>query len=93
MYYILFYDYVEDVVQAREPYREGHLGLLKRYLDRGELPLGGAFNDPVDGAAIVFKVDDRSRVEAFVAEDPYFANGMVTRWRIREWNVVIGSAL
>ena len=93
MYYILFYDYVDDILRAREPYRDGHLALLRQYVDRGELALGGAFADPVDGAALVFKVDDRSKVENFVANDPYHANGLVTGWRIRDWSVVIGSAM
>jgi hypothetical protein len=30
-------------------------------------------------------------VEAFVRRDPYVAAGVVTRWRIRPWTVVIGG--
>jgi uncharacterized protein len=30
-------------------------------------------------------------VEAFVRRDPCVANGVVTRWRIRPWTVVIGG--
>jgi uncharacterized protein YciI len=92
MYFILFYDYVHDVVEKRAPYREAHLAMVRDYVDRGELVLGGAFADPVDGAAIVFKVDDRAKVEAFAAKDPYVANDIVTDWRIREWTVVVGTA-
>jgi uncharacterized protein YciI len=29
-------------------------------------------------------------VEAFVAQDPYVRQGLVTGWTIRDWNVVIG---
>jgi hypothetical protein len=29
-------------------------------------------------------------VEDFVRRDPYVTNGIVTRWRIRPWTVVIG---
>ena len=35
--------------------------------------------------------DDPSVVEAFVGRDPYVANGVVTRWRIRPWTVVVGA--
>jgi hypothetical protein len=91
MYFILFYDYVDGILDKRQPYREGHLALLGEFVSRGELVMGGAFADPVDGAALVFKVDDRSRVEAFMADDPYLANGLVTDWRIRPWSVVVGS--
>jgi uncharacterized protein YciI len=30
-------------------------------------------------------------VEAFTKADPYVQNGLVTGWRIREWNVVVGG--
>lgn len=30
-------------------------------------------------------------VEAFVAKDPYVAAGLVARWRVRPWTVVIGG--
>ena len=92
MYFLLLYDYVENVVERRAPYREAHLGLVGEYVARGELVLGGAFADPVDGAALAFKVDSRAEVEEFVAKDPYVVDGLVTGWRIREWTVVVGSA-
>ena len=93
MYFLLLYDYVENIVERRAPYRDAHLEMVRGYVDRGELPLGGAFADPVDGAAIVFKVKDRAEVEEFVERDPYVSNGLVTAWRIREWTVVVGTAM
>jgi uncharacterized protein YciI len=91
MHYLLFYDYVEDAVQRRAPFREEHLGLAREAVARGELLLGGAFADPVDGAALLFRGDDPSVVEAFVGRDPYVSSGLVTRWRIRAWTVVVGA--
>lgn len=93
MYCLLLYDYVENVVERRAPHREGHLALVREYVDRGELMLGGAFADPADGAAIAFKVDDKSKIEEFVEKDPYVVKGLVTGWRIREWTVVVGAAM
>lgn len=93
MYFLLFYDYVENIVERRAPYREAHLAMVRDYVDRGELVLGGAFADPADGAAIVFKLEDKTKVEEFVRKDPYVVNGLVSGWRIREWTVVVGSAL
>jgi uncharacterized protein YciI len=93
MYYLLCYDYVENIIERRTPYREAHLSLLRDYVDRGELLLGGAFSDPVDGAALAFKTEDRAHIEAFVTKDPYVINGLVTQWRIRPWTVVVGAAM
>jgi uncharacterized protein YciI len=63
MYYLLFYDYVENIVERRAPYREAHLKLAREWLDRGEVVMGGAYADPVDGAAPLFRVKDRAAVE------------------------------
>ena len=93
MYFLLLYDYVENIVERRAPYREAHLAMVREYVERGELVLGGAFADPADGAAIVFKVENKAKLEDFVKNDPYVVNGLVTGWRIREWTVVVGSAL
>jgi len=93
MYCLLFYDYVENVVERRAPYREAHLDLVRKYVSRGELVLAGAFAGPVDGAAFAFNVDGRATVEEFVGEDPYVAEGLVAKWQIREWTVVVGSAM
>jgi uncharacterized protein YciI len=29
-------------------------------------------------------------IEAFVRDDPYVTGGIVTRWEIRRWSVVVG---
>ena len=93
MYFILFYDYVGNVLEKRAPFRESHLALVREYVDRNEMALAGAFADPVDGAVLVFKTESPSRVEEFVSKDPYVANGLVTRWRYRKWTVVAGTVL
>lgn len=91
-YFLLFYDYVADVVERRAPFREEHLRLAKEAVARGELVLGGALADPVDGAVLVWRAADEATIERFVAADPYVRNGIVTGWRIRPWTVVIGGA-
>jgi uncharacterized protein YciI len=91
VHYLLLYDYVENVVERRAPFRESHIALAKGAHDRGELVMAGAYADPVDGAVFVFRADDPSVVDAFVRADPYVANGIVTGWRVRPWTVVIGA--
>jgi uncharacterized protein YciI len=88
-YLMLLYDYVPDVVERRAPHREEHLRLLRLLKDGGRLLMAGALGDPPTGAAIVFRTEDPADVEAFVAADPYVANGVVTGWRILPWRVVV----
>jgi uncharacterized protein YciI len=89
VHYLLLYDYVENAVERRAPYREEHLRLAREAHERGELLMAGAFADPVDGAAFVFQGEDASAAERFVHSDPYVAGGVVTAWRIRPWTVAI----
>jgi uncharacterized protein YciI len=91
VFHLLFYDYVEGAVERRAPHREEHLRLARESLARGELVMGGAFAEPVDGALLLFETDDPGVVEAFVRRDPYVAGGVVTSWRIRPWTVVVGT--
>jgi uncharacterized protein YciI len=88
-YYLLVYHVIDDYVLRRAPYREEHLRLAREAQERGELILGGALADPVDKALLVFRVRDPSVIEAFVHSDPYVKNGLVIRWEIRSWTVVI----
>jgi len=85
------YDVVEDYVARRSEFRSEHLALASAAHEGGELVLAGAFADPPDGAALVFRGPDRSVAERFAQADPYVRNGLVTAWRVREWTVVIGA--
>lgn len=91
MYFALSYDYVPDYTERRKPYREAHLDRARRAVEEGWLLLGGNFNDPPPGALLVFRAENAARVEEFAKSDPYVINGVVTAWRVREWNVVVGE--
>jgi uncharacterized protein YciI len=91
MYYLLLYDVVSDYVHRRAALREEHLALGRAANERGELVLGGALANPVDGAVLLFRGDSPEVAERFAQADPYVRHGLVTRWRVREWTVVIGG--
>jgi uncharacterized protein YciI len=91
MYYLLLYDVVDDFIERRASLREAHLKLVRDAHERGDLLLAGAFADPVDGAALLFTTEDRAVAERFAASDPYVTEGLVTTWRVRRWNVVVGG--
>jgi uncharacterized protein len=90
MHSLLFYDYVDDIVERRAPFRDAHLALIREVHEQGVLLMAGALTEPVDGAVLIFTTNERSIVEDFVARDPYVRAGLVPSWRIRSWNVVIG---
>jgi uncharacterized protein YciI len=91
MHYLLIYDVVPDYVDRRAAFRDEHLSLAWQAQARGDLVLGGALADPVDGAVLLFSGESPAAAEAFAAADPYVRNGLVTRWRVRTWMTVVGS--
>jgi len=91
MHYLLFYDVVEDYAERRLSLREEHLGHARRAVARGELILGGALENPAEGAVLLFRASTPEAAEAFAAGDPYVINGLVTRWRVCGWTTVVGT--
>jgi len=91
-YYALIYHLVDDYMERRPAFRKEHLALAAAAETRGELVLGGAFSDPADTALLIFRAAKQSDVEDFVGQDPYVQNGLVVRWEIRPYTVVIGTA-
>jgi uncharacterized protein len=86
-HYILFYDYVDDILERRGPHREAHLAGIHAGREDGRIVMAGPLGaDPPHGAAIVFT--DQAAAEAFAKADPYVANGLVTNWRVDSWAVV-----
>ena len=90
-YFALLYDVVDDFLTRRQPHRAEHLSAALASHARGELVLAGAFAEPVDGALLVFRCADRSVPESFARSDPYVRAGLVKRWIVRPWSVVIGE--
>jgi uncharacterized protein YciI len=86
---VLFYDYVENVVERRGPYREEHLARVREWKDDGRLVMAGALGEPPNGGLFVFLVDDAAQVDEFVAGDPYVSGGIVTEHRVVPWTVVV----
>lgn len=91
MHYLLFYDYSADYIERRPQYRGEHLRAAWAAVERGELVLAGALDQPPDAAVFVWNVESTEVIERFVADDPYVKNGLVTGWRVRPWHTVVGE--
>lgn len=90
MHYLLIYETVPDYVVRRAEFRELHLAHAQAAVRRGELVLGGASGDPVDGAVILFCSVSADVPRTFAEADPYVINGLVKNWYIKPWHTVVG---
>ena len=83
---MLLYEYVGDIVDRREPFRDAHLAEIRAGKEAGKILMAGPLGDPPLGAAIVFA--DQAAAEQFAQADPYVANALVTSWRVEPWTLV-----
>jgi uncharacterized protein YciI len=92
MHYLLFYEKAPDYADREAPLRAAHRAYVQAAARRGELLLGGSLADPADGAAVLlFRADSPATAEAFAAGDPYVQHEVVSRWRVRAWETVVGE--
>jgi len=90
-HYLLFYEGADDYLLQRAKFRGVHLNNAWEASQRGELLLGGAFAEPVDGAVLLFKGESPVVAENCARADTYVTAGVVRRWRVREWITVVGD--
>ena len=60
MHYLLFYEVSGDYLARRGEFRQAHLAKAWQASANGELVLGGALGDPVEGAALLFQGELRT---------------------------------
>lgn len=90
-HYLLIYHLAPGYLERRGVLREEHLALAWDAVSRGELLLGGAVEDPLDTAMLLFAGEGPEGAEAFAQADPYVVNGLVERWNVRRWATVVGE--
>ncbi len=90
--YVLQYEYVENALEKRAPYREDHLAVFGKQVQNGNVVIGGAINHPPTGALTVFRNLTPNDIEQFVQQDPYVINGIVTKYTIKPYIAVTGDA-
>jgi uncharacterized protein YciI len=89
-HYLLFYEVGDDYLARRAGFRSAHLEKAWAAAERGELVLGGALANPVDGAVLLFRGESAAVAESFAKVDPYVTQGLVRGYRVREWTTVAG---
>lgn len=91
MHYLLMYELAPDYLERRGEFRNEHLKLAWDAQERGEIVVAGALSDPADMAVLMFLAESPELVEKFAKADPYVIHGLVTGYRIRQWNTVVGD--
>lgn len=91
MHYLLMYDLCDDYLARRGEFRDAHLKLAWEAQERGEIIVAGALSEPFDMAVLMFQGDSPEVAERFAKADPYVIHGLVTGYRVRQWNTVVGE--
>jgi uncharacterized protein YciI len=84
MKYVMFYDVAPDAGARLKEHYSAHLARLQEFHARDELIAAGPLGNPPASAMGIFA--SREAAEAFIAEDPFVTNGLVSQWRVLEWN-------
>jgi uncharacterized protein len=82
--YVLFYESAPDVLPKAMQHIEQHRARWNEYHANGLLLMVGPFANPQDGAMGIFTT--REAAEEFATGDPFVLNGVVSNWRVQEWN-------
>lgn len=91
MHFLLMYDLADNYLERRGELRDAHLKLAWEAQERGEIVVAGALADPFDMAVLMFEGDSPEVAERFARADPYVVHGLVTGYRVRQWNTVVGQ--
>ncbi|SIR86137.1 YciI family protein [Williamsia sterculiae] len=84
------YTYRTETAGLRDVHRPAHRTWLREQHEAGVVRLSGPFEDQ-SGALIVIEAEDRTALDAVLAQDPFAVNGAVDGVRVKPWNVVFGS--
>jgi uncharacterized protein YciI/uncharacterized protein YndB with AHSA1/START domain len=84
---VVFYEAAPNVMELAPLHFPAHKARLDAFQARGELLAVGPYLDPREGSLAVFV--DRTAAEAFVAEDPFVINGVVSKYTVKEWREIL----
>ena len=87
MKFVMFYDMAPDGLGKARENIDAHRARLNEFNARGVLLMAGPLGNPPEGAMGVFT--SKEAAEEFIQGDPFVINGVVSEWRIVEWNEVL----
>jgi len=84
---VMFYEVAPDGLSKVMTHIEAHRARLNEFHARGVLLMAGPFANPAEGALGIFT--RKKDAEEFIQGDPFVINGIVSKWRLLEWNEVL----
>jgi uncharacterized protein YciI len=84
---VMFYEVAQDGLTKVMANYDAHRARLNEFHSRGVLLMAGPMGNPPEGAMGVFT--SREAAEEFIQGDPFVVNGVVSKWRLVEWNEVL----
>ncbi len=84
---VMIYETAVDGLPKAPLHYPAHRARVDDFHARGLLLMVGTFANPAEGAMGIFTT--REAAEAFIREDPFVLNGVVSKWTLREWNEVL----
>ena len=81
---VSFYEMAPDALSKLKTYYPAHRARLDEFHARGVVLAAGPLGNPPDAAMGIFAT--REGAEEFIKGDPFVTNGLVSKWRLVEWN-------
>jgi uncharacterized protein len=81
---VAFYEMAAGAPPKLKDHYPAHRARLDEFHARGVLLMAGPLGNPPEGAMAVFTT--REAAEDFIKGDPFVLNGLVSKWRLVEWN-------
>jgi len=83
---VAFYEMSADALPKIMTYFPAHRARLDAFHARGAVLAAGPIGNPPQGAMAIFIT--REQAEEFIAGDPFVVNGLVSKYRLEEWNAI-----
>ena len=83
----MFYEVSAEGLSKAMVNYPAHRARLDEFHARGVLLMAGPLGNPSEGALGVFT--HREAAEEFIKGDPFVLNGVVSAWRVVDWNEVL----
>jgi uncharacterized protein YciI len=84
---VMSYEISPGNLPKASAYYTAHRARIDAFHARGVLLMVGAFANSTEGAMGIFTT--RAAAEEFIKGDPFVINGVVSKWKLREWDEVL----